>query len=290
MGLPQGDFAPVASNDGKLPASIAAYISQFGEHSVPALGTRFLLSDYSSQIKALVLAAKEVKDGTSVAAPITRLWLPVEQGDKRTRAIIASRLFDLLVNLEVQVPVDVLERAILSGTAPEVWDHLKPMFGESEERRDRFDFLFKSYPTAPQFAVGFTTPGASGVLTELDLRWEHPSAGHLNWAFRHKDVFTRLSDDWARMSATYALFFELSSSQSNRMAATGSQSQMACVNTRDSITVVKTHLALSAPEFSLVACFPASGVYLGPLPRRVVVTTPLSVDQRATEFVQMDWR
>jgi len=112
----------------------------------------------------------------------------------------------------------------------------------------------------------------------------------VSWDFNAKELFTTLSDAWARKSVTYAKFFEMSSSQMTRNTALGSQAQMAKVETRDGITIVKTHLALSAPEFSLAACFPPTAIYSGGISRRVVVTTPLSVRQRATEFVQMDWR
>jgi len=290
LGLPQGDFAPVASTDVKIPASVAAFLSQFGEHTVPALGTRFLFSDYENTVRSIVWCAEQVRRNGAGGAPMRRSWLPVRSGDGHTKTIIASRLMAFLQNADLAITPTVLEEAVLSGDVPDAWESIKPVLGETDERRDRFDFLFKSYGDAPHFVTAFTTPSATGVLSELDLSWTSPSAGHVDWTFNVKELFTRLSDSWARKSATYALFFELSSSQSNRTAAMGSQSQMAKVRTSDGITVIKTHLALSAPEFSLAACFPASGVYTGDLPRRVVVTTPLSVDQRATEFVQLDWR
>jgi hypothetical protein len=290
MGLPQGDFAPLASNDVKLPASVAAYVSQYGEHSVPALGTRFLLSDYENTVRSLVWAALNVSRNGEGCAPIARSWLPVRPGDRHTKTVIAQRLAELLASADVAIIPSVLEDAVLSGEVPDAWESIKGVLGEEDEAKDRFDFLFKAYGDAPQFFTAFTAPGRDAVLRELKLRWDRPSAGHVDWTFNIKEVFTDLSDTWARKSATYAMFFELSSSQSNRTAASGSQSQMAQVTDSDGITVIKTHLALSAPEFSLAACFPASCVYTGDLPRRVVVTTPLSVTQRATEFVQMDWR
>nr|UVX28893.1 MAG: coat protein [Magnaporthe oryzae partitivirus 4] len=289
MGLPQGDFAPMASSDVRVPASVAAFVSQFGEYSVPALGTRFLFSDYENMVRAIVWAAENISRNGIGGAPLLRSWLPVRQGDGHTRSVIASRLAEFLKNFEISVDPNVLEEGVLSGTVPDAWESIKPIIGDVLVR-DRFDFLFKSYASAPQFVVAFTTPEAAAVLDELDLQWGSPSAGHVDWDFNAKEVFTRLSDQWARKSATYALFFELSSSQASRQSATGLQTQFAKVSTTDAVTVVKTHLALSAPEFSLVACFPATGIFTGDVPRRVVVTTPLSVTQRATEFVQMDWR
>nr|UVX28931.1 MAG: RNA dependent RNA polymerase [Ustilaginoidea virens partitivirus 14] len=290
MGLPQGDFAPVASTDVKLPASVAAYLSQYGEHSVQALGTRFLLSDYDNSVRSVIWAAESVRRNGAGAAPLKRSWLPVRPDDRRAKTIIASRLNCVLKGADLWISPNVLEDAVFSGEVPDAWESIKLVLGDSDDKKDRFDFLFKHYRDAPSFVTAFTTARATAVLTELDLSWDNPSASHVDWSFNAKVLFTNLSDAWARKSATYALFFELSSSQSNRAAASGSQAQMVSVKTSDSVTVVKTHLALSAPEFSLAACFPASAVYTGDLTRRVVVTTPLSVDQRATEFVQMDWR
>lgn len=290
LGLPQGDFAPIASTDVKIPASVSAFLSQYGEHTVPALGTRFLLSDYENTVRSIVWCANSIQKNGVGDAPLNRSWLPVRATDRRTNTIIASRLAAFLQSAELAILPDVLEEAVLSGDVPDAWESIKTVLGDTDEQKNRFDFLFKAYATAPLFVTAFTTVSASAVLAELGLVWDRPSAGHVDWTFNVKEMFTRLSDAWARKSATYALFFELSSSQSNRSAAMGSQSQMAHVKSSDGVTIVKTHLALSAPEFSLVACFPASGVYTGDVARRVVVTTPLSVEQRATEFVQMDWR
>ncbi|UTQ50846.1 MAG: coat protein [Erysiphe necator associated partitivirus 2] len=290
MGLPQGDFAPVASTDVQLPSSIAAYISQHGEHSVPALGTRFLYSDYESTVTSLVMAADQIRKQGGVA-PIRRSWLPVRPGDKHTKQIIAGRLAEYLDSASLSIASNVLEEGVLSGSVPDAWEIVKPALGpEGAAGRDRFDFLFKSYRDAPHFVTGFTTGSAPDVLAELRLSWSHPSAAHVDWGFNPKEAFTRLSDEWARKSVTYAMFFEMSSSQTGRHSALGSQAQMATVDSRDGVTIVKTHLALSAPEFSLAAAFPSTAVYSGGISRRVVVTTPLSVKQRGTEFVQKDWR
>lgn len=295
MGLPQGDFAPIASTDVRVPASIAAFISQFGEFSVPALGTRFLLSDYENTVRALIWAASQVSGDTSLYAPILRSWLPVRPGDRRTKTIVAERLNRVLTPHGLHIEPKLLEAAVLSGDVPDVWENIKPVLGPPPEegktdKRDRFDFLFKSVRDAANFVVTWTAKPAAEVLDELGLPWPNPRSGHVDWGFNAKEIFTSLSDAWARKVTTYAQFFEMSSSQLNRTAASGSQSQMAVVSTTDAITVIKTHLALTAPEFSLAACFPATAIFSGPIDRKVVLTTPLSVSQRATEFVQMDWR
>jgi hypothetical protein len=290
MGLPQGDFSVVASTEVRVPASVSAYLYQFGEHSVPSIGTRFLFSGYEETVSRLVLAADKIRSEGDPGPVIGRSWLPMNSSDRHTRAIIASRLQEFLKAAEVSVEPQVLEDGVLSGTVPDAWIGIKGFFGDADPQRDRFDFLFKSYASEALFSTAFTTTAASAVLTELGLPWIHPSAGHLNWTYNVKEAYTRLADRWAKKSTTYGQFFELSSSLANRSAASGSQAQMAQVTTVDSVTVVKTYLALSAPEFSLAACFPATCVYTGDVDRKVVVTTPLSVQQRATEFVQMDWR
>nr|ALD89089.1 coat protein [Colletotrichum partitivirus 1] len=290
LGLPQGDFSPVASTEVRVPASVSAFIHQYGEHAVPALGTRFLLKDYASTVKSVIWAAKNVLGKDADERVVERSWLPMSASDGHTKSIIASALNDFLLGSEITYRPAELEAAVLSGNPPTSWDEIKPLLGDTDALRDRFDFLFKAYANAPLFVTTFTTASASAVLEELNLSWDNPSAGHVDWNFNAKEAFTDLADSWAQKSATYAQFFEMSSSLTNRNAATGSQSQMAHVKTVDSITVIKTHLALSAPEFSLVACLPASGVYSGGLVRNVVLTTPLSVKQRTTEFIQMDWR
>jgi len=287
MGLPQGDFSPVASTEVRVLASVSAFVTQFGEHSVPALGTRYLLKDYPSTVKSLIWMASKVKGDEDPQKVIKRGWLPMKPSDGHTKLIIARALNEYLKTVEVQYSDVALEDAILSGNPPAHWDELKTLFGQNDSR---FDFLFGAYRDAPAFVTAFTTPAATSVLTSLGLEWDKPSAGDVDWNVNAKELFTDLSDWWAQKSAAYAQFFELSSSLANRSAATGSQSQLAVVTYNDGITVVKTHLALSAPEFSLVACFPASAVYSGGVVRNVVVTTPLSVKQRATEFIQMDWR
>nr|WNA08357.1 coat protein [Colletotrichum alienum partitivirus 1] len=290
MGLPLGDFAPVNSTEVRVPASVSAFLTQYGEFSVPALGTRYLLKDYPSTVKSLVWAASQLSGSRSRNGVVERSWLPVSGSDGHTKQFLAHRLNAFLKQADVVYSSTVLEDAVLSGTPPEHWSDIKSIFGDTDAERDRFDFLFRTYTSAPLFVTSFTQTQSLLVLEELGIPWEVPSAGHVDWTFNVKELFTTLADTWAQKSAAYAQFFEMSSSQANKMAATGSQSQLASVSTTDSITIIKTHLALSAPEFSLVACFPATGVFSGQQTQNVVLTTPLSVKQRATEFIQMDWR
>lgn len=294
IGLPQGDFAPVASSDVRLHSSLSAVVSQFGEFASPTLGTRFLLCDYEATVARLVFAATRAWT-SGPNGSIGRLWLPMSPRDGVTRLLVADRLNDLLSPLGFSFGPGVLEEHLLSGSVPDVWENIKNTIGDppgegQQDMRDRFDFLFKSYADVGQFTTAFSTLENTAALLELRLVWQSPSAGHLDWQFNVKSAFSSLSEAWARVSAAYAKFFEMSSGLSLRSSACGSHSQMAHVSTVESVTVVKTHMAMSAPEFSLVACFPASATFSGVLSRRVVVTTPLSVKQRATEFCQQDWR
>lgn len=295
MGLPQGDFSPVASSDVRVPAALNAVLSQFGEWSAPSLGTRFLLRGYEDTVARIVFAATRVWDSGQGVSVLERSWLPMSSKDEVTKVVVAHHLNEMLKEHDVSILPSVLEDAVLSGEVPDAWEGIKRLLGEppspgKPDPRDRFDFLFKSYADVGQFTVAFTTVPASLVLAELDLPWKNPSAGHLDWQFNAKSSFSRVSDLWARSSAAYAQFFELSTGLANRSAARGSGAQMAEVSDIEGVTVLKTGLALSAPEFSLAACFPPSALFVGDITRNVVLTTPLSISQRATEFCQLDWR
>lgn len=295
MGLPQLDFAPVSSSEVELTSAQRAVVTQFGEFSEPALGTRYLLADYVNTVGRLVFSAKNVFDGGVVSDVLERSWLPMSSTDRVTKVVVASLLNEFLSPMELRVLDTVLEDAVLSGNVPDAWTAIKSGLGDPPapgevDRRDRFDFLFKSYADVGQFTVAFTTAPASAVLEELGLSWENPNAGHLDWQFNTKSVFSELVDQWSRLSASYGQFFSMGSGLSNRTAARGSLAQMADVSTSDMVTVVKTHVALSAASFSLVACFPAPGIFSGDLRRNVVVTTPLNVPQKATEFCLLDWK
>nr|QKK35394.1 capsid protein [Erysiphe necator associated gammapartitivirus 2] len=295
VGLPQGDYSNVSSTDVRVTGAVAAAVGQYGEFTVPALGTRFLFSDYDSTVIRLIWAAKEIDRGRAVSDVIGRLWLPTHASDGFTKLYVAQMLSDFLLTVDLQIPVSVLKDAVLSGTVPDAWENIKGALGAppspgQPDRRDRFDFIFKSQRDAPHFVQDWTEARATTVLTELGLEWNDPGPDQVNWSIPYKQLFTELSLKWAQLNAAYAQFFEMSSGLANRSAAGGSQAQMADVTTTDQITVLKTHLALSAAQFSLAACFPPECIFEGGLPRRVVLTTPVSVSQRTAEFCQQDWR
>nr|WQF62552.1 coat protein [Aspergillus ochraceopetaliformis partitivirus 1]WRU22294.1 coat protein [Aspergillus ochraceopetaliformis partitivirus 1] len=295
MGLPQGDFAPVSSSEVKIPQALAAVVRQFGEFSVPALGTRFLLADYECLVKRLILSASQVWLGQGTAAVLTRSWLPMSNTDKNFKALIAFQLNQFLADADLRVLPTVLEDAVLSGAVPDAWEEIKSTLGNppdegERDQRDRFDFVFKAQADEGHFTTAWTTAEATSALAELNLYWPQPQAGHLNWSFPAKQTFSSLAEQWARVSTTYSEFFELSSGLVNRSEASGTPSQLAEVVSVEGVTVVKTLIALSAPEFSLAACFPPTCVFVGGVDRRVVVTTSVNVGQRATEFCQLDWR
>jgi hypothetical protein len=294
MGLPQLDFAPVAATEIRVPSAQLAVLGQFGEFSEAVLGTRYCLEDYTHSVTRLIFAAQKVWN-RGVNGSLDQMWLPMSSRDGYTRMVVGSALRDYLEGRNLSIPGLVLEEAVLSGDVPAFWENLKPLFGsppgEGEvDVRDRFDFLFKNYSSEGQFVTAFSTESASSVLEELSLDWENPSAGHLDWSFNHKQSFSDLCDKWARVSAAYAQFFELGSSIATRSAARGSPAQFVDVSTVDVVTVVKTYVALTAPQFSLAACFPPECIFPRRLPRNVIVTTPIPVEQRATEFCQTDWR
>jgi len=295
MGLPQGDYAAVASSDVPIPAALAAVVAQFGEFSVPSIGTRFLLRDYDAAVSRVVWLADQIWSHGNGPATISRAWLPMSANDGNYKAIIAGCLNKFLEVFDVQVSPNELEEAVLSGDVPDAWEGVKNMIGDSpadgqRDQRNRFDFLFRAYANEGAFFAAHSSEPALSALDELGLSWSGPSAGHLNWQYNTKARFAAVSELWARLSPAYAKFFELSSGLATRSSASGTAAQMAEVTETESVTVVKTFLALSAPEFSLAACFPPSCVFVGGLSRRVVVTTPLNVAQRATEFCQKDWR
>jgi len=295
MGLPQGDFAPVASSDVRVPQALASVVQQFGEFQSATVGTRYLLRDYESTVARIVYTALLIWNNGGVRDHLRRSWLPMSADDGNFKAIVAARLNAFLANADVQLLPTVLEDAVNSGEVPEAWENLKQFFGDEPDdgqpdTRDRFDFIFRRYNDVGQFVTAWTSANATAVLAELGLEWPNPQAGQLNWNFGTKVTFTSLANAWAKFSAAYSQFFELSTGLATRQSACGSLAQMAQVTSVEGVTVVKTFLALSAPEFSLVACFPAPCVFVGGLDRRVVLTTSLNVPQRATEFCQNDWR
>nr|UVZ34177.1 capsid protein [Botryosphaeria dothidea partitivirus 3] len=296
MGLPQGDFAPIASSDVRVPQSIASFVSQIGEFAEPSIGTRFLFEDYDNTVKKLVFMADKCWHSGDPAAVLRRSWLPMGSNDGHTRVVIAGALQSFIERgINVKMASRTLEDGVFSGSVPEAWETVKTALGDppsagQTDVRDRFDFLFRTYRDAGQFATAFTAVEAVRALGEIGLTWNNPSAGQLDWSYNAKQRFSSLADAWAKRSAAYGQFFELSTGLATRQAARGSQAQLATVSSVEGITVIKSHLAMAAPQFSLVACFPVPGVFVGGITQRVVLTTSLNVGQRATEFCQQDWR
>jgi hypothetical protein len=287
MGLPLGDFSSISSTDVFLPTSLRSVVSMFGEFSLPHLGTRYLLRDYDTTVSSLVFAAKHITKRNNVDA-LRRLWLPMKLADKRTKFTVASALSRFLSSLHVFLDVHELAEHIFSDRW-DVFEQLKHLLGDDDDSRNRFDFLFNGYANANQFVGLFTGDGPRGVLGELDLFWDDPAAGHLDFNFVAKVEFPELVDEWARKKTAISKFLSIGSGLANRSAASGSASQVSDVQDTSGVTIVKTMVALPAPELSLLACFPSSGFFGSTGPLNVVVTTSVPVKVRATEFLQTDW-
>lgn len=298
LGLPQGDFAAVSTSEVLIPSALSVVIQQFGEMSIPSTGTRFLLKDYPSAVKHLVWAANRVKEHGEAKDVLSSSWFPLSYNDGVTKLVVANAVAAWFQkHHRVTLEIKNLEDSIISGDLPDGWDVLKHFLGPPRlptasgvDPRDRFDFLFKKYANADAAKNAFTANGAAGTLTELGLHLSSTAVGTVSWKFNAKQSFSELAEQWARTSAAYAQFFELSSGVANRSAAKGSLAQFAQVTNREGVVILKTTMAVSAPELSLAACFPPT-VLVSPEPeRRVIVTTSLNVSQRATEFCLKDWR
>jgi hypothetical protein len=288
MGLPQGDFSPVASSEVWNPAAVRSVLSQFGEFPSESLGTRYLLAGYESTVKAAVRAAKLAK--TSVPKRVAQtFWLPTSASDARSKHIVACSLSSFVKPFGVLLDVDELATHVFKDTS-DPWERVKTFLGDSEADQNRFDFLFGAYRTEGDYLSGLT--GSSErvrALSSLGLAWPTPDVGDLCFGLLPKVEFSPLADNLARYKATFAKFFSIGTGLTNRSAACGSPGQMSSVEDRSGVVVVKSRLAVSAPEYSLLACFPFSGVFSDPSPHNVVLTTSVNVAQRATEFAQLDW-
>jgi hypothetical protein len=290
MGLPQGDFGSVSSTDLYHLRSVRSATLQFGEYSVPSLGTRFLLKNYETTVSSLVYAASKITVSEQDALedwPITHMWLPMRQDDSRTRHILAVRLVDkILTPLGVQIDIDALAASLVNAVHP-VFDRVKHLFGNTPARRNRFDFLFNPMPTPADWVVAFASPDSQAVLTELGLVWDTPVDTDLDFAFQTKLRFSSLYEDWARKRAAITKFFSCGASSGDKSSACGSPAQMSLISRPNGATVVSTMIAVSAPEYSLASCFPPSSEYI--VNKDAVVTTTIPINIRAIEFTQLDW-
>jgi hypothetical protein len=292
MGLPQGDFSPVASSEIWNPAAVRSILSQMGEFQSETLGTRFLLAGYESTVAALVRAAQRIETKPPDVVAQT-FWLPTMKEDPRTRFLVAKALANHMAPFGVQLEVEELSKHVFNEL-PDSWNVVKTLLGFADKPepnpQDRFDFLFKKYPTGAKFLDGMTgSTDRVKALEDLGFKWPTPSVADLSFGMVAKTEFSPLADKLARVKATYARFFSIGSGLTNRSVAAGSLAQMSSVEDKRGVVVVKSRVAVSAPEYSLLACFPFSGIFSDPTPKNVVLTTSLNVSQRATEFVQLDW-
>lgn len=299
LGLPQGDFASVSSSEVLIPSALSVVIQQFGELAIPSTGTRLLLADYSNAVKRLVFCAKQIDKVGKPRSTILSSWFPQSASDGVTKLIVARALNSYLSEMfNLNLDIHGLEEAVLSGDHPTGWDVIQDLLEASPpqgitgaDARVRFDFLFVSYDTVDLARNAFTANGVATTLALLGLRLDETVIGQVSWTnFNSKQVFSELAEKWARVSATYAQFFELSSGLANRSSAKGSLAQFAQVTDHQGVVVLQTTLAVSAPELSLAVCFPPTALVSHEPERRVIVTTSLNVSQRATEFCLNDWR
>ena len=285
MGLPLGDFSAIASTDVFHFASLRAIISQFGEFSVPTLGTRFLLSDYVSTVSSLVHAAKKLDGSAADMNVLDRLWLPMSPRDKRTKHIFATSLQKYASSFGVKLDPIPLAENLFEQEDP-AFNAVKVLFGDDS---GLFDFLFAPLDNSADWVAAFTPGEAQRALTALGLVWKKPNTAHLNFSFLAKVEFPILLDEWARKKATITKFFSCASSVTSRSTALGSTAQLTDVSNVSGVTLIRALLALSAPEFSLLACFPPSAYARLPDDYKVRMSTSIPVVVRSTEFAQLDW-
>jgi len=274
-------------------------IQQFGELAIPSTGTRFLLRDYQNAVKRLIFCASYIDKYGNPEKVIRSSWFPQTAHDGVSRLIIARSLCLYLEEIHhLTLRVSEVEEAVLSGEHPPGWDIVKDFLESSPPTgltgaaaRVMFDFLFASYASVDLCRNAMTANGVAATLSLLGLQVDASVIGQVLWtSFNAKQVFSELAEKWARTSAAYAQFFELSSGLANRSSAKGSLAQFAQVTNRDGVVVLRTALAVSAPELSLAVCFPPTALVSKEPERRVIVTTSLNVSQRATEFCLKDWR
>jgi len=290
IGQSIGDFSAIASTDTFIMSSLKSVVSQFGEFSVESLGTRFILADYASEVTALVRTAHKVLQQDNIGAVSTIMkqhWLPVKPGDERTAFIVASKLSDYFKRFNVILPVNSLASAVFSGEESTAYTAVKNLLPEGS--RNIFDALFNSYTSKAEFAAMFDGEPGTRILTELGLTWVTRGANTLNWEIVPKVRFPEIMDAWTKKKPTITKFFTCSTGLADRSTASGTPAQLAEVGGPEGVTVIKSLVAVSAPEFSLLACYPPTVLSEWVGDRNVVLTTSIPVKIRATEFAQLDW-
>lgn len=291
MGLPIGDFSSISSTDVYTMNSVRAIVTQFGEFSVESLGTRYVFKDYGSEIHALVRLAHAIlangSDVDEMENDFNMHWLPTKANDPRTSFILANRINGYFQRFGIQFQVEELTSALFNRE-PAWFKNALDLIPEAD--RNGLRLLFSGYTSAAAFSQKFSGQDGDRLLNNLQLSWSAPAPGHCAWGLVPKTRFPEIAESWVRKRPSLAKFFHCSSGQMEKSNATGTAAQLALVETVSGVTIIKARVALSAPEFSLLACFPSS-VYTADLDeRRVVLTTSIPVKVKGIEFLQLDWR
>lgn len=292
MGQAMGDFSSIASTDIYTMHSIMAVLEQFGEFSESYLGTRYLYKEYATEILALVRTAKSVAESNGdhdvIVGILTAHWLPAKLDDKRTAFIVAHKLRGYFQERGITLKLEDLCSNLFKQKFPAFKAALSVL---PEEEQGQFDLLFTGYRNQQEFRAKFAgTNSKPEALDKLHLDWPGYSAELLRWGITPKTDFPELAEPWLRKKPTIGKFFNIVSGLAQKSEAMGTAGQISAVSVVSGVTVVKTKVALSAPQFSLISCFPPSAYVEDNDELRVVLTTSIPVNTRAIEFQQKDWR
>jgi len=293
MQLSIGDMSAISATDHYMMRSIRSIVEQFGEFSVDQIGSRYVLADYESTVKSLIIAAAKISGPQVVVANIPffirTMWLPSRANDPKTTFVVAEALSRYTASLGVKIPVEELRSKLFSQPS-DAFIAAKARIDPAE--RNHFDVLFNGYTTQQEFTSKFSGAVGDSILNRLGLFWgtqNGRAANHMDWDLVPKIKFPELVDYWAKRRATITKFFSCGSGLAEKSNATGSAAQLSRVEHVAGVTVVRSRLALSAPEFSLLACFPPCAIVADDTPMNVVLSTSIPVKIRATEFTQLDW-
>lgn len=291
LGYSVGDFSSIASTDVYTTSAVRAIVTQFGEFSVESLGTKYLFKDYSSEVTALVRTAKLIsKSDVEVEDRMTafeRHWLPIKSHDQRTSFILACKITGYFQKLGVKFDIEDLSVALFKEKPP--WFLAAESLLPEAFPSTMFDGLFEKYDDKQSFVKKFSGEN-SALLDNLGLKWEEPHSKHLFWNSSPKVDFPELAEGWARRRATFTKFFSCGSGLMERSNAVGTSAQLAEVEVVNGITVIHARIAVTAPEFSLLACAPCTAFCSDVDAKRVVLTTALALKVRTIEFMQLDWK
>jgi hypothetical protein len=289
MGYSIGDFSAVSTTEVYSPSALRAVIRQFGEFQVKDLGTRYLFASYPDEVTALVRTAGRVMltdDVDDIPILLREHWLPTRVGDKRTSFIIAEALNRCLEGRGLSLPLKEL-RAHVFIKPYDLFEQIKTVLFTDDEVKS-LDGLFKPYTDKQSFKAKFNN-GDTGVLKLLGLEWKKPSINDLEFGTIPKIKFPELAEFWIRKRATLQKFFSCGAGTAEKSTACGSLAQIASVECSNGITKIRSLCDLSANDYSLLSCFPATCILSSKVERNVVLTTPIPVKVRAIEFMQLDW-